>query len=786
MLTVMAVREVRRTPLISVSLLILLTLAVMLAGAGAGLLARLGGAADGLLARAHAPQVAQMHTGPVDEGRLDAWAARTPEVQAHQDMLLLGIDGQHLLFDGRSQAHNVQENSLVVPATERDLLLQLDGTPLTRVRPGEIWLPVHYRIEQHLDVGQTVTITAPDGFHLELRIAGFVRDALMNTAIASSKRLAVSPEDQALVRQHTGVEEHLIALWLEDPTATASMVTAYQSADLPTNGPIVTTGAFRLFTVFGEGLVAGVVLMAAVLLVLVGLLCLRLTLLTALQQDIREISVLRAVGVSMRDVRRVHTVRYGVIAATATAVGLIGATLLVPVLAQGLTAYTGSDTSPLSILAPVPAALAVLVVVMAGVRITLRRLGRITPVEGLRRGASTGEPRLSAVSLHRSRRAPVPVLLGLMTLLRVPGQHLLLLLVLGVSTVLVALPTNAAITLASSSFPRSVGIPAGDLLVQVQHSGPHSEREFREALQRLEADPAVVDTFAFTTTRWLTPDAEGIMIRLDVDSGEHERHPLDYVEGRAPRTSSEIAVSLLALSEIGAGVGEALPLTGADGRTEQLRIVGSYQDVTNGGTTAKALLPTEGQQVMRHSIAAHLQEGEDPQTVVQRVGDGRDLARVADTRSYADQQFGPIARQLRQAAVLAGGLALALAAAMAALSARLMLASEATEVAVQRSLGISDGAIRGQFLTRILLVGAIGVPLGALVAGTAGETAFNILFELLYSGQLLTGTSRIALQGLPWITWGVLPIALLLATAAATWMACRPLRRMTVSSLNAE
>ena len=34
----------------------------------------------------------------------------------------------------------------------------------------------------------------------------------------------------------------------------------------------------------------------------------------------------------------------------------------------------------------------------------------------------------------------VEMLLGLMTLLRVPGQHLLLLLVLGVSTVLVALP----------------------------------------------------------------------------------------------------------------------------------------------------------------------------------------------------------------------------------------------------------------------------------------------------------------------------------------------------------
>src|SRR5699024_11200288 len=82
----------------------------------------------------------------------------------------------------------------VVPERERNLLLDADGGVVRQVEAGTIWLPVYYEIEHALRIGDMVTVTGPEGYRIELTVAGFVRDAIMNTAVASAQRLAVRPQ----------------------------------------------------------------------------------------------------------------------------------------------------------------------------------------------------------------------------------------------------------------------------------------------------------------------------------------------------------------------------------------------------------------------------------------------------------------------------------------------------------------------------------------------------------------------------------------------------------------
>ncbi len=80
--------------------------------------------------------MAQLHAGEYDAQQVDRWVAARPEVSHHQVMLLLGIDGADLFLDGVPQTSNIQQNSLVVPNSGRDLLLDLDNEPITEVAPG--------------------------------------------------------------------------------------------------------------------------------------------------------------------------------------------------------------------------------------------------------------------------------------------------------------------------------------------------------------------------------------------------------------------------------------------------------------------------------------------------------------------------------------------------------------------------------------------------------------------------------------------------------------------------
>lgn len=116
----------------------------------------------------------------------------------------------------------------------------------------------------------------------------------MNPALASSKRLAVAASDLEEVHAHTGTVEHLVEFWLHDPdTQTAVFANAYQDSDMPKAGQMVDSAAFEMFTMIGDGMVAAVVILVSVLLLFVGLLCLRFSFPTAVEQDYRGIGVLR-------------------------------------------------------------------------------------------------------------------------------------------------------------------------------------------------------------------------------------------------------------------------------------------------------------------------------------------------------------------------------------------------------------------------------------------------------------------------------------------------------------
>ena len=782
----MIVRDFRRNRGVTVILVVLMMLSVVLATASAGTLVRLVGASSDLMERADAPHVVQLHVGPYDQEQVDAWAAERPEVAHHQTMTLLGIDGANLFFDGVVQTDNIQQNSLVVPNTERDLLLDLENEPITAVEAGAILLPVIYQVEAGLEVGDPVVITAPDGFVKELTIAGFARDSIMNPAVSSSKRLAVSPVDLAEVAAHTGETEQLIEFWLAEPgTQSAAFQKVYQDSEMPAAGQMVDSAAFLMFSMIGDGMVAAVVILVAALLLVVGLLCLRFSFLTAAEQDYREIGVLKAIGVPGRGVKRIYLTKYAVLAGIATLLGLPIGLALTPLLTRNITRYMGSVPSIWNWVAPVLAALAVLTVLVLFVLVLLHRFNKISAVTALSAG-STGRQSRARMRLHRSR-TPVQFRLGLMDVVGRAPTYLLLFLVFAVSAFIIIVPISSASTASAPGFINYMGTGQVDLRIDLRHSEPASAQQFAGAVEELEADPEVTEVVPMVTTRNDTVDADGNSVGLYVENGDHTLLPLTYAEGRAPADGTEIALSLLAMNQSGRQVGDTLPVqVGTEVR--ELAVVGSYQDITTGGKTAKSVLPTDADDVMWYTVGVELAPGADRGAKVAAYSDQLAPAKVADIEQWRIQTLGPIAQQITVTAVVSAVVALALAALMTALFTRMLLARDAGQIAVQRAVGADDQGLRRQYLTRVLLVLLLGVLVGTVAANTLGEGLFNLMFEGLFGGFESLGqkTSRIAFVVSPLLTYLLLPGALLAAVAVTTSASSRSISDARISTLTTE
>jgi putative ABC transport system permease protein len=768
-------------------LVVLMMLSVVLATASAGTLVRLVGASSDLLTEADAPHVAQMHAGPFDQQVVDRWVAERDEVVHHQTMLMLTLDGANLFFDGEPQTASIQQNSLVVPNRVRDLLFDLDGRTITDVEPGTVLLPVYYAVEHGLEAGDTVTITATDGFATDLTIVGFARDSIMNPAITSSKRLAVAPADLEDIRAHTGEVEHLVEFWLEDPTTqSATFQKAYLDAGMPQTGPMVDAATFQMLTMIGDGIVAAVVILVAMLLLVVGLLCLRFSFLTAAEQDYREIGVLKAIGVAPRDVRRIYLSKYALLAAIAAVAGLVGGLALTPLLTRKITRYMGSTSSPWNWIVPSLAAVVVFVVLVLFVVVLLRRFGRISAVTALRSGATSQQPRAARLRLHRSRM-PVQIRLGTMDVVGRWPTYLLLFLVFAISAFIMIVPVNSATTATAPDFVHYMGIGNVDLRVDLRHADAGSGDTFLSIVEQLEADPASTRIAPMITTRNDTIDRDGNAASLYVENGDHTRLPLRYADGRAPTQDTEIALSLLALNEAGRVVGDTLPVT-ASGEVRDLEIVGSYQDITYGGRTAKAVLPNGDDEVMWYVIGIELAPGADATELAQAYSDRFAPATVADIDRWLEQTLGPIAGQIGVTAAVAAVVALVLAVLMTVLFARMLLARDAGQIAIQRAIGADDAGLRQQYLTRILLVLVLGVVVGTLAANTLGERMFNLMFEAMYGGfeTLGQGTSRVDFVVNPLLAYLVLPAALLAAVTTATTWSSRSISAADISSLSTE
>lgn len=787
MYTRMIARDFARNRSVTAVLVVLMLLSVLLATASAGTLVRLVGAASALMSQAQAPHVAQLHVGAYDQQEVDRWAAGRPEIAHHQTMLLLGIDGANLFFDGVPQTTNIQQNSLVVPNTARDLLLDLDNQPITEVAVGGIVLPVIYEVEAGLEVGDPVTIRGAGGFVKEFVIVGFARDSIMNPAITSSKRLAVAPADLEEVRAATGEVEQLIEFWLHDPeTQTAVFKKDYLDAGLPRAGQMVDAAMFRVFTMIGDGMVAAVVILVSLLLLVVALLCLRFSFLTAVEQDHREIGVLKAIGVAPRDVQRIYLVKYALLAAVASVLGLLGGLALTPLLTRNITRYMGSVPSVWNWIVPVLAALSVFAVLVLFVLLLLRRFRGISAVAALGAGATRQPSAAARLRLHRSR-LPVHVRLGAMDVVGRWPTYLLLFSVFSVSAFIMIVPINSATTANAPGFIRYMGIGAVDVRVDLRYADEASPVHFAGIVAALSDDPAVASIAPMVTTRNGTVDRDGNAASLYVENGDHTALPLTYADGRAPTTGGEIALSLLALHEAGREVGSAIPVE-VGGQERDLTIVGSYQDITNGGKTAKSWLPTNRDEVMWYTIGVELVPGADAAEVSAAHAEQVAPATIADIAQWRTQTLGPIAGQITVTSIISALVAIALAVLMTALFTRMLLARDVDQIAIQRALGADDAGLRGQYLTRILLVLVLGVAVGTLAANTVGEALFNLMFGGMFGGfeTLGQGTSRIDFAVNPWLAYLLLPAALLVSVSLAAVAGSRSISAADISTLTTE
>lgn len=704
--------DILKSKLITLTTMIFVAAAAMLVSLAAILVINLTGAINTLMTKAETPHFMQMHSGEIDFGRLQVFAEQNHNVDDFQVVEFLNMDGADIILGEHSLADSVQDNGFSTQSEKFDYLLDLDGN-IINVSDGELYVPTVYMKDNTTKVGDKAIINGK-----EFTVAGFLRDSTMNSSLSSSKRFLVSENDYADIKSF-GSTEYLIEFRLRDFSEIGAFETAYASAGLEANGPTVTYTLFKMMNAISDGIMISVILLVSALVVAIAFMCIRFTLLAKIEDDYREIGVMKAIGLRVSDIKKIYLAKYGAIAATGSILGFILSFMFQGMLLENIRLYMGeSENSSIAYALGIIGILIVFLTIIAYVNGVLKRFRNISAADAIRFGTSqekvVGAKRFT---LSGNRLINTNIFLGMKDVLSRKKLYATSLIVMVISVFIMIVPQNLYNTISSKSFINYMGIGSYDIRMQLNGN---TSGKATEILNVFNSDNDIAKYAVLTTKTFKVKTEDGSEENIKIELGDHSIFPIQYSEGRAPTLEDEIALSVINAEEMSKKVGDMITLV-MEGKEINLMISGIYSDITNGGKTAKAVFNDNSADIIWSIVCVEFSNKSLVEGKVSEYADRFDFAKVSDIDEFVKQTFGSTINSIKKVSYVAVAVALIITALVILLFMKMLVAKDRYSIAVIKAFGFTNSDIKMQYISRSIFVLIIGIVLGTLLANTLGE-----------------------------------------------------------------
>lgn len=756
-----------RSKLVTLTTTIFVAAAAMLVSLAAILIIHLSGAIDTLMTQSKTPHFMQMHSGELNIARLSAFAEQNSHVDQFQVVDFLNVEGSRIVINGSSLTGSVQDNGFATQNEGFDYLLDLDGNVI-QPSDGEVYVPVAYKKDGTAKLGDQIVVG-----ETSFTVAGFHRDSQMNSLLAASKRFLVNQQGYAAV-QGLGSTEYLIEFRLKDMSAIGEFESQYISAGLEANGPTLTYAHIKILNAISDGMMIAVLLLVSALVVTISFMCIRFTLLAKIEEDYREIGVMKAIGLRVSDMKRLYLAKYTAIGVTGCMLGWAMSLLFQDLLLVNIRLYMGiGEHGALAVLFGLIGVGLIFAAILAYVNRVLKRFRHISAAEAVRFGASQDRAAgAKRFSLSRNRLLNTNIFLGIKDVLSRKRLYATMLAVLVLSAFIMIVPRNIYTTISGEGFSMYMGVGESDFRMDIQQT-VNITGKAADIAAVMASDSTISSYAVFTTKTFQMKTDEGTEKRLLLELGDHSVFPLQYGKGRAPVAEDELALSVLNASELGKKVGDTLILT-VSGKEKPFTVSGIYSDVTNGGKTAKAAFTDDSAEVMWSIIYAKLTDAGRLADKISEYESRFSYAKVTDADEFIAQIFGPTISSVGKVSYGALGIALMISVLVTLLFMNMLIAKDRYSIAVMKAFGFTNRDLSLQYASRSMFVLIIGIVLGTLLANTVGE---------LLAGMVIAqfGASTFTFSVNPLTAYVLIPLMLVCSVLAATLISTSGAGRIKLS-----
>ena len=759
-----ALEDFKRNKLINSSILLFIVITALSLSAVFLLVTSLFTSIDNLMLKAKTPDYLQMHQGEIDRTKLNEFATNSRYVADFQCLEFVNFEGEKIIINGRSQEASVQDKGIVYQSEKFDYLLDLDNQ-IIQVNPGELYLPLMYYKDGSAKIGQKATIAGRDFI-----IKGFFRDSQMNSNMAGSKRLLLSKEDFDDIKNE-GSTEYLIEYLLKDRKYMTDFEREYQENIPYKNGPAITYSMFKMINGLNDGILIVVFILASILISLIAMLCIRFTLMAKLEDEFMEIAVMKAIGLSHKNIKKIYLGSYLLLAGIGSILGYLLAMVFKNGLLENISLYMGkSDMAHLAPFLAILGPILTFTFISCYINRKLNAIKFIKPVEALREGESglaknnNKSSQLKSINLTNPLRALV-----LSDIINKKKLYFTIVILFVLATFLTLTLQHLYTTLNDKTFMSTMGMGDADMSLDIQQIDKIEEKT-AAILEELKEDSQVnkVVTFVTKNIEIILPSGKKAFIKPSI--GNHKVMPIQYTEGRAPENSSEIALSTFYIDDLEVKLGDEITSM-AEGHS--MKIVGVYSDISNGGKTAKLVEDLEGS-ILKTNVVVKAKEGANLKKLTKKYADKYGFSKVSTVKEHIDQAFGGLKSQLKSASLIVLTTSLLVIALVSMLFTKLLLAKDRKDLASLKAMGFSNPELRIKYLISMGLVGLASITIGILLANNLGG--------FIASGLISSfGVTSLNIVINSFITYLAVPLAILVVIGLATCIVSREIGQIKIS-----
>lgn len=677
-----------------------------------------------------------------------------------------------------------QRTNILVLSTVPDNFMKVfaaDGAPV-ELAPGEIALSGLEAEANHLQPGDQLKIRVQD-VEKVFTVKTIFRDVVFGNSMMGFKRLCISDEDFQEMRDQEDL--YLTRITNVDVTDMKDFQKGFRQNNFKVlaniEKPLV-----KMCYVF-DMMIAGILTIVSICLICFAFLILRFTIVFTLQEDYKEIGIMKAIGIPDRSIKGIYLVKYLVISVAGAAIGLVasipfGQLLLEKAVVNIMIAKGGG-----SFLLNVASAVFVVGVVLL---FCYCSTGKFSVMEAIRSG-SNGE-RFKAKNILRleKQQSMKPVFyLAANDILTNWKKFVVLTVIFCIGTMMIILPLIAVNTLKDQEMLRGFNIVPSTAYLNNGRTEEYMVAEdetmvlndMKHIKERLQE--AGLDSLVWTTLGFFIPcyssDSKEIFNYMSMKSYGDDGGNCGVLEGRLPEQENEVMVTLVTAEEMGVTVGDSIYFK-MGGEDREFIVSGLYQAMMNMGNELRFGPQTElDYQYISGCLTIQVQilNDMDQKEVFAKITETLPDIEVETGFEFINKLVGDIVGQVDSLVIFLVGTVLIINCLITVLMMKTFLSREHGEVAMLKCLGFTGGAVRRWQTIRIVLILSAAILLGMLLSRILLPVTIMPIFAMM-------GAPRMKLVINPMEVFVWYPLLLVVVTASAAFVCSFEANKVDLREVN--